>query len=74
MVVIQCVEVKNDIFDRKLPYCDEQLSHEQRVDDLLKRLTLEEKVALISPQPSIDPNICADHTGKVDRLGIPTYM
>jgi hypothetical protein len=32
-----------------LPYCDPKLSDEARVDDLVSRLTLKEKIAILSP-------------------------
>jgi beta-D-xylosidase 4 len=63
---------QNDVA-RALPYCDESLSIDQRVQDLRSRLTLKEKIALISPQPSLG-NVCADHTAAVDRIGLPQYM
>jgi len=46
----------------KLPFWDHTLSFEQRVDDLVKRLTLEEKVAQM-----------LNHAPAVERLGIPAY-
>lgn len=56
-----------------LPYCDESLSVDDRVNDLVSRLSLEEKVATISPQPSLG-DTCGDHTaGKAD-IGLPDYF
>ena len=52
---------------RKLPYCDESKTIDERVDDLISRLTLEEKINTISPQPSLG-DTCGDHTaGKASR-------
>lgn len=45
-----------------LPYRDHTLSFEKRADDLIKRLTLEEKVMLMQ-----------DASRPVERLGIKTY-
>jgi beta-glucosidase len=51
-----------------LPYCDAKLSIDARLEDLVKRLTLDEKIGLISP---------AHHTPSfsagVPRLGVPIY-
>ena len=51
-----------------LPYCDHTLSIDARLADLLGRLTLDEKIGLISP---------AGHTPTlsegVPRLGLPGY-
>ena len=51
-----------------LPYCNSKLSIDSRLEDLVGRLTLEEKVGLISP---------AHHTPSfsagVPRLGVPIY-
>ena len=57
----------------RLPYCDATLSLDARLDDLLGRLSLEEKVRTITPQPDLGPT-CDDHTGGVDALGLPSYM
>ncbi|MCM1520636.1 MAG: glycoside hydrolase family 3 C-terminal domain-containing protein [Lachnoclostridium sp.] len=45
-----------------LPYLDSSLSHEARVDDLMGRLTLDEKISLMM-----------DQSPAIDRLGIPEY-
>jgi beta-glucosidase len=45
-----------------LPYLNPQLSVEERADDLLKRLTLEEKVSLMRYE-----------SPAIERLGIPEY-
>ena len=47
---------------KPLPYLDPSLPTQQRVDDLVSRMTLEEKVAqLINTAPAIP------------RLGVPAY-
>ena len=46
-----------------LPYQNPQLTAEQRADDLLKRLTLEEKVRLMM-----------DTSPAIDRLQIPQFQ
>ncbi|HEY8971695.1 MAG TPA: glycoside hydrolase family 3 C-terminal domain-containing protein [Puia sp.] len=45
-----------------LPFWDYKLSFEQRVDDLVSRMTLEEKVAQM-----------LNHAPAIERLGIPPY-
>lgn len=57
---------------KDLPYCDVSLSVEDRVADLVGRLTLEEKVAAISPQDDLG-NKCMTHTRNVSRIGFPAY-
>ncbi|MBR1388865.1 MAG: hypothetical protein IJ569_04505, partial [Prevotella sp.] len=46
-----------------LPYQDPALTAEQRADDLLRRLTLEEKVSLMM-----------DTSPAIPRLGIPQFQ
>lgn len=45
-----------------IPFYDETLSNERRADDLIKRMTLEEKVSQLNYQAAA-----------IDRLGIPAY-
>lgn len=56
-----------------LPYCNSTLSHEERLADLQNRMSLEEKIAAISPQPELG-GTCNVHSGGVNRLGLPSYM
>ena len=51
------------LFAQPLPYQNANLSAEQRADDLLKRLTLEEKVSLMM-----------DTSPAIERLGIPQFQ
>merc|ERR1719281_632528 len=55
---------------KKLPFCDASLDHETRVNDLISRLELDEKISLLSPTK---PPYCACHTPPVPRLGLPMY-
>eukprot|EP01062_Namystynia_karyoxenos_P013270 TRINITY_DN1478_c0_g1_i1.p1 TRINITY_DN1478_c0_g1~~TRINITY_DN1478_c0_g1_i1.p1 ORF type:complete len:869 (+),score=260.55 TRINITY_DN1478_c0_g1_i1:64-2607(+) len=58
---------------KALPYCDTSLPIEARVDDLVSRLSLSERVAAISPQPKLGET-CGVHTaGKAD-IGLPDYF
>jgi beta-glucosidase-like glycosyl hydrolase len=56
-----------------LPYCNASWSIDDRVDDLIGRLTLEEKVSLISPQRLLG-DTCATHTSNIVRIGFPQHM
>ncbi|KVH93457.1 Fibronectin type III-like domain-containing protein [Cynara cardunculus var. scolymus] len=47
---------------KNFTFCDSSLDVKTRVDDLVKRLTLQEKIANL-----------VDNAGSVDRLGIPKY-
>ena len=51
------------VLSQTLPYKNPQLTAEQRADDLLKRLTLEEKVSLMM-----------DTSPAIDRLQIPQFQ
>lgn len=57
-----CVTAINAQTDQKIPFKDPSLSIGQRVDDLISRLTLEEKVAQLMNQ-----------TPAIERLEIPAY-
>eukprot|EP00298_Acanthocystis_sp_HF-20_P010442 c18858_g1_i1.p1 GENE.c18858_g1_i1~~c18858_g1_i1.p1 ORF type:complete len:767 (-),score=379.05 c18858_g1_i1:13-2313(-) len=61
-----------DSVSQKLPFCNPSLNINDRVNDLLNRLTLSEKIGIISPVPS--ENTCECHTYAVPRLGISEWM
>lgn len=61
-----------DAAARALPYCDTSLSFERRALDLRSRLTLDEKVAMISPQPQLG-GTCSDHTAGKPEIGLPDW-
>lgn len=54
-------------------YCDESKTIDERVDLLLKELTLEEKINSISPQPALG-DTCGDHTAGKTEIGLPDYF
>ena len=56
-----------------LPYCNGTLPLSDRINDIMSRLTLIEKISLISPDPSVG-NDCEMMTAPVDRIGLPAYM
>jgi xylan 1,4-beta-xylosidase len=64
---------QNDAPSRSLPFCNASLSIDDRLDDLVDRLTLAEKVHMLSPDASLG-DACCTHTGNISRLGIPSYM
>lgn len=47
---------------KNFTFCDSSLDVKTRVDDLVKRLTLQEKIVNL-----------VDNAGSIDRLGIPKY-
>jgi hypothetical protein len=59
---------------KDLPFCNPKLSLNERLDDLISRLTLAEKQGLISPDilKKIDDCTCMD--SGVPRLGIPSNL
>jgi len=63
-----CLESKA----KALPYCDTSLSHEQRVDDLLSRLNLEEQIKAISAQKDLG-DVCGTFTAGKAEIGLPGY-
>jgi hypothetical protein len=62
----------NDVA-RALPYCNTSLSHAERLEDLLSRLTLDEKIAMVSPQEALG-NTCGVHTAAKPEIGLPSYF
>ena len=58
---------------KALPYCDTTLSVDERVAWLMHNFTLDEKIAMISPQPSLGET-CGDHTAGKDSIGLPAYF
>ncbi len=63
IIVMTGLTLSACVNENKLPYQDATLSAEQRADDLLSRLTLEEKVSLMM-----------DQSPAIDRLGIPQFQ
>ena len=57
---------------RSFPYCDARLSIDDRVADLIARLSLAEKIAMISPQPELG-DLCVAHTAGKAELDLPPY-
>lgn len=55
----------------KLPYCNTSLSAADRVADVLSRLTLSQKISLLSPTDA--PHYCACLTAAVPSVGLPQY-
>lgn len=53
-----------------LPFCDPSLPHAARVADMVERLTMDEKIALLSPTRR---PYCACHTAPIARVGMPRY-
>ena len=60
-----------DNISTALPYCDHTLSYEARTEDVLKRLTIDEKVGLLSPHDA--PNYCGAHASPVPSIGLPDW-
>ena len=48
------------------------LSHLERADSLMSLLTLEEKIGLIAPDPSLG-STCFAHIHAIPRVGLPEY-
>jgi hypothetical protein len=53
-------------------YCNMTLSHSERVDSLLGLLSLDEKIGLIAPDPSLG-STCFAHIHAIPRVGLPEY-
>ena len=57
----------------QLPFCNIELPLDSRVKDLVSRLTLDEKINMLSPDPKLG-STCNTHTDGVERLGVPPWM
>jgi beta-D-xylosidase 4 len=55
----------------RLRYCDSSLSAAARVEDILTRLTIDEKIGLLSPHDA--PEYCRCLTAPVTRIGLPSW-
>ncbi|HMS67829.1 MAG: glycoside hydrolase family 3 C-terminal domain-containing protein [Saprospiraceae bacterium] len=61
-LMLLCLQIANGQDYKSLPFWNPNLPTDQRIDDLLDRLTLEEKVYQM-----------INHTPAIPRLGIPAY-
>ena len=59
-----------DAASKALPYCNPALTDEARVDDILKKLSLADKIALGSPTKA---PFCACHTTPIASASLPDY-
>ncbi len=59
---------------KQYPFCDATLPVEDRVEDLLNRLTMDESIGLMGPSPYTHVDECNCMDIGVQRLGIPAYM
>lgn len=58
---------------RRLPFCDVSLSVEKRLDDLMSRLNISEKIAQITPQHDLGGE-CTTFTRGAAKIGIPEWL
>ena len=54
------------------PYCDINLTYAQRIAWLIGNLTIDEKIAILAPNPALG-DACAGHNAGVPRLDIPDW-
>jgi len=59
---------------KTLPFCDHTVPLAARVNDLVGRLSLNEQLGLIGPDPRTGVDTCNFMDAGVVRLGIPPYM
>ena len=62
-----------DPVSRSLPYCDASLALEQRISDLISRLSIEEKVGILGGDPALG-DTCSVFNRPIPRLGLPGYF
>jgi len=58
---------------KQFPYCDASLPMDKRLDDLVSRLNLTEKLQQITPQADLG-STCTTFTRGSSRLGIPEWL
>lgn len=56
-----------------LPYCNASLALDQRLDDLMARMNLTEKIAQITPQGG-DVDLCTTETRGKPEIGLPKWL
>jgi hypothetical protein len=56
-----------------MKWCNFALTHTERLASLLGELTIEEKMGLLGPDPTLG-STCNDHTAGVPRVGLSRYM
>jgi len=61
-----------DAIAKSFPYCNASLTVEERIQNLISLLTLEEKIQAIAP--NLDYDTCSTHTKGAARVGFPGYM
>lgn len=61
-----------DSLSKSFPYCNESLTIDERLHNLISLLTLEEKIGAIAPD--LDYETCVTHTKGSPRIGLPDYM
>ncbi|GAB5353678.1 hypothetical protein AAMO2058_000054800 [Amorphochlora amoebiformis] len=67
-----CVDAGVDDRGIPFPFCDPGRSVDERVEDLISRMTLREKISNLSPTNGY--NECDTSTQGVPRLGVPRWM
>lgn len=55
---------------KSLPYCDTSKTHEERANDIISRLTIDELIAILSPT---HPPYCECHTPPIKSIDLPAY-
>eukprot|EP01060_Flectonema_neradi_P032709 TRINITY_DN5258_c0_g1_i1.p1 TRINITY_DN5258_c0_g1~~TRINITY_DN5258_c0_g1_i1.p1 ORF type:complete len:767 (+),score=168.60 TRINITY_DN5258_c0_g1_i1:40-2301(+) len=64
-----CLNITKD-----MPFCNPKLPIDERVKDLVTRMTTDEKIGIMSGDPKTNVNTCNNMDSGVSRLGIPEYM
>ena len=64
-----CYNISKD-----LPFCNSNLPINDRVKDLVGRMTIDEKIGVVAGDPRSNVSTCNNMDSGVPRLGIPAYM